>query len=139
MKQNRDLKVDSAEKALALMKAMLSANMMDNWLVVDDEKSENPNYFVKFGYFNRNVEDDDIVGCPCFLCDYEGPLPASEHLKNAIVYVKAFGVHNSVMTRMFFVEEGKPDFFIDEINDGDVFSMDDGRHYKYQDKKIIPL
>ena len=87
----------------------------------------------------RNVAEDDVVGCPCFLCDYEGYIPGFNKVKKAIVYVKAFGTKTLWMTKMFFVEENQPSFYIDEIKDGDSFTMDDGRRYVYRDGVISLL
>ena len=63
----RILSVPSAQKALELMKAILAANMLDNELEVDDPNSENPEYYIKFGKFSRDIEGEDLVGCPCFV------------------------------------------------------------------------
>ena len=132
----KDLKVPDVRTALNLMKAFLSANMLDNELIVEEN---NLPAYVRLARFTRNVAEDDVVGCPCFLCDYEGYIPGFNKVKKAIVYVKAFGTKTLWMTKMFFVEENQPSFYIDEIKDGDSFTMDDGRRYVYRDGVISLL
>ena len=138
----RILSVPSAQKALELMKAMLAANMLDNELEVDDPNSENPEYYIKFGKFSRDIEGEDLVGCPCFVCDFKGMGPVS--YLHGIVYVKVFGTKNSLLTRMHLIEN-EPNFDFIEIENGDDFSMHDekGRYederYVYKDGVIIKV
>lgn len=129
----RKLTVPSAQKALELMVAMLAANMMDNELEVDNPNSENPNYIIKFGKFSRDIEGEDLVGCPCFVCDFKGMGPVG-YLRG-IVYVKAFGMHNSVLTKMHLIEE-EPNFDFLEIEDGEDFVMHDEKG-RYEDERYV--
>lgn len=68
------------------MKSMLVANMVDNELVeknreVGDEAvagdvyDDNVKawYHLKLVWLKRG--DDDLVGCPCFVCPFNGTLP----------------------------------------------------------------
>ena len=63
---------------------------------------------------------------------------------HGIVYVKAFGTKNSLLTRMHLIEN-EPNFDFIEIENGDDFSMHDekGRYederYVYKDGVIIKV
>ena len=101
-----------------------------------EQTEGNSSYRVILGHFTRNVDTNDVVGCPCFLCEYDGVLPF-KNTKKALVYVKAFSSRSLLMTKIFPVENNASKFFIDEIKDGESFVMDDGRKYLYKDKQII--
>ena len=76
--KKRKLLVSTPAEALKVMTGMLSANMIDNELVTiagecDENGKEIPDiqqYHVRLGWLNRG--DDDLIGCPCFACDFEG-------------------------------------------------------------------
>lgn len=130
----RDLKVASDEQALKLMLSFLTANMLDNDLAVEDPDAKELKYFIKYGWFSRGEDPEDKVGCPCYVADYEGHLPGSNEKVNAIVYVKSFAQREPTMTKMHIPETGSFDFM--EIEDGDIFKMDDGRRYLRKDGKV---
>ena len=131
----RKILVSSAEQALKLMKAFLVSNMLDNELAVFDKKAKEPEYQVKFGWFSRDLENDDEVGCPCFVCDYEGMLPGSQKPISGIVYVKVFASKDANLTKMHVLTPEKRVFF-DEIKNGEGFKMTDplGR---YEDEEFV--
>ncbi len=127
----RKILVSSAEQALGLMKAFLVSNMLDNELAVFDKDAQEPQYQIKFGWFSRDLEDDDMVGSPCFVCDYEGMLPGSKEPISGVVYVKVFASKDANLTKMHILTPQKRVFF-DEIEDGECFKMEDpiGRYEK---------
>ncbi len=105
--EKRTLAVKTAQQAFALMKSMLAANMVDNELVekqvktgaeveVGDifDESSKAWYHLKLVWLKRG--DDDLVGCPCFVCPFKGTLPDGTKVDTQ-VYVKAFStkaLHN---------------------------------------------
>ena len=143
--ETRKLVIKSSEEALGAMVAMLSANMIDNELVATPAEKDacgeeipgTHEYGVKLGWLNRG--DDDLVGCPCFACDFDGMLPTGECIK-AVVYVKAFANKTLHMCRMHRREEIAE---FKEIKDGEIFTMHDeiGRFvdedYRYLNGEII--
>lgn len=86
--------------------------------------SENPNYFIKFGWFSRDKDEEDRVGCPCFVCDFKGVLPTEPTSVHGIVYVKVFATRKLNMTKMHLIED-EQNFNFDEIKDGEAFTMRD--------------
>lgn len=119
MKKLREIKVANAPAALVLMKSMLSSNMLDNELQTD----ESGEYKIRFGWFSRDCDDEDRVGCPCFICEYRGFIPGENEMTNAIVYVKAFGMRNGCMTKMHYIGKDKDKFHFEEIFDNQTFLM----------------
>lgn len=109
--EKRVLAVKTAQQAFALMKSMLVANMVDNELVeknreVGDEAvagdvyDDNVKawYHLKLVWLKRG--DDDLVGCPCFVCPFNGTLPDGTKVDTQ-VYVKTFStkaLHNCKST-----------------------------------------
>lgn len=101
--EKRVLAVKTAQQAFALMKSMLAANMVDNELVekqnhkdmeVGDVLDAGAVYHLKLVWLKRG--DDDLVGCPCFVCPFKGILPDGTKVDTQ-VYVKAFStkaLHN---------------------------------------------
>ncbi len=130
----RDLKVASDEQALKLMFAFLAANMLDNELGVENPGEKEPKYFIRYGWFSRDEDAEDRVGCPCYVADYEGYIPGESKTGHAVVYVKSFAQRSPTMTKMHVTQNGN--FSFDEIEDGDEFTMEDGRRYLRKDGKV---
>lgn len=149
--EKRVLAVKTAQQAFALMKSMLVANMVDNELVeknreVGDEAvagdvyDDNVKdwYHLKLVWLKRG--DDDLVGCPCFVCPFNGTLPDGTKVDTQ-VYVKAFStkaLHNCKMHL-----NGELEWT--EIRDGEEFTMSDeaGRfseeRFVYRGGEILKL
>lgn len=130
MKILREIKVAEAKKALELMLSMLFANMLDNELQTDEATGK---YKIRFGWFSRDCDAEDRVGCPCFIGEYHGFVPGEDKVINAIVYVKAFAVRNGCITKMHFIGENKNQFHLQEILDGEKFIMDETGSYKKEE------
>lgn len=120
----RKLLVPDEHIAIKLMKSLLSANMIDNDLEVDDPNKEHPTYFIKLVWLSRDPENNEWVGCPCFICDFKGMLPDSDKPVHGIVYVKIFASQTSNMTKMHIIEDYF-DYDFTLIEDGDEFKMHD--------------
>lgn len=129
------MKVASDEQALKLMFAFLAANMLDNELAVENPGEQIPKYFIRYGWFSRDENADKTVGCPCYVADYEGYIPGDNETGRAVVYVKSFAQREPTMTKMHVIENGNFDFV--EIEDGEEFSMEDGRRYLRKDGKVM--
>lgn len=143
--ETRKLVIKSSTEALSAMIATFKANMIDNDLVVASvdrnalgkEIHGTHKYDIKLGWLNRG--DDDLVGCPCFACDFDGMLPTGEHVK-AVVYVKTFAMRALCMCTLIRKEEIAE---FKEIKDGETFTMHDelGRFvdedYRYLNGEII--
>lgn len=128
--EKRTLAVKTAQQAFALMKSMLAANMVDNELVEKQVKTgaevgsgdvfdENSKawYHLQLVWLKRG--DDELVGCPCFVCPFKGILPDGTKV-DTLVYVKAFStkaLHNCKLHRKGEELEWT------EIKDGDEFVM----------------
>lgn len=132
------LKVPTKEQALSLMQSMLFANMIDNGLEVVDPKAEVPEYFIKFGWFSRDRDEEDTVGCPCYVSDFHDIVPGEDGTVHGIVYVKTFATHDISMTKMHFITAER-NFSFTEIADGEEFEMEDGSRYLNQGGVIMPL
>ncbi len=141
--KKRELIVDNAEKALKSMLAMLAANMIDNELdnCEATEKGvelQGVKYPVKLVWLERG--DNDLVGCPCFACNFNGMLPTGAHIK-AVVYVKAFAARTFTMCKMHMLKD-EGNVKCREIADGDSFVMNDNSKgygeetYLYKNGKI---
>ncbi len=142
--KKRKLLVSTPAEALKVMTGMLSANMIDNELVTiagecDENGKEIPDiqqYHVRLGWLYRG--DDDLIGCPCFACDFDGMLPTGDLIK-AVVYVKVFATKTLHMCRMHRLDDAV-DFR--EIKDGEKFNMHDAQErfpdevYLYQGGQI---
>lgn len=133
--EKRKILVSSSEQALGLMKAFLVANMLDNDLAVFDGKIGESRYKIKFGWFSRDLENDDEVGCPCFVCDYEGVMPGSTSRLKGIVYVKIFASKDANLTKML-IDIDKKRFHFEEIQNGQCFQMQDPLH-RYEDETFV--
>ncbi|MBS4773319.1 MAG: hypothetical protein KHX55_03460 [Proteobacteria bacterium] len=133
----KDLKVASDEQALKLMLSFLAANMLDNELSVENPNDSEPKYVIRYGWFSRDEDAEDKVGCPCYVADYEGYIPGEDRAEHAIVYVKSFAQRYPTMTKMHLVKNGGFDFI--EIENGEEFVMEDGRRYLRQDGKVMPI
>lgn len=131
----RIILVSTADQALKLMKAFLASNMLDNELAVFDKNDSEPHYQIKFGWFYRNLENEDQVGCPCFICDYEGMLPGSKKPIKGVVYVKVFASKDANLTKMQIVSS-EQNIFFDEIADNETFTMIDPLH-RYENEVFI--
>ena len=141
----RKLVIKSSTEALSAMTAMLAANMIDNELVATSVEKDaygeeilgTHKYDIKLGWLNRG--DDDLVGCPCFACDFDGMLPTGERIQ-AVVYAKVFASTTLNMCRLHRKEEIAE---FKEIKDGETFTMHDelGRFvdedYRYLNGEII--
>lgn len=125
--KKRKLIVENAEKALKSMLSMLEANMIDNDL---DSSS------MKLIWLDRG--DNDLVGCPCFACNFHGVVPSGERI-DAIVYVKTFASRTFNMCKMHILKE-ETETKYHEIADGENFTMDskgyDKETYLYKDGTI---
>ncbi len=131
----RKLLVPNEQKAIELMKALLSANMIDNDLEVDDPKKEHPTYFIKLAWLSRDVENDDWVGCPCFICDFHGMLPDSDKPVHGVVYVKIFASRETTMTKMHIIDDHF-DFGFNIIENEEVIKMRD-KEGRYEDEDFV--
>lgn len=143
--ETRKLVIKSSTEALSAMTAMLAANMIDNELVATSVEKDaygeeifgTHKYDIKLGWLNRG--DDDLVGCPCFACDFDGMLPTGERIQ-AVVYAKVFASTTLNMCRLHRKEEIAE---FKEIKDGETFTMHDelGRFvdedYRYLNGEII--
>lgn len=143
--ETRKLVIKSSTEALSAMTAMLAANMIDNELVATSVEKDaygeeilgTYKYDIKLGWLNRG--DDDLVGCPCFACDFDGMLPTGERIQ-AVVYTKVFASTTLNMCRLHRKEEIAE---FKEIKDGETFTMHDelGRFvdedYRYLNGEII--
>ena len=134
----RKLIVENAEKALKAMLSMLAANMIDNELANSSEGVElnGVKYPVKLVWLDRG--DNDLVGCPCFACHFNGVIPTGERV-DAIVYVKTFATRALTMCKMHMLTE-ETETKYHEIADGETFTMDskgyDKETYSYKDGAI---
>lgn len=133
----KDLKVTSDEQALKLMLSFLAANMLDNELSVENSNDPEPKYVIRYGWFSRDGDAEDKVGCPCYTADYQGYIPGENKTCHAIVYVKSFAQRHLTMTKMHVVDEGGFSFV--EIKDGEEFAMEDGRRYLRRDGKVTSI
>ena len=108
-----------------MIKAFLSANA----LPLHDDMP------IMFGWFARDLEDNDEVGCPCFVYEYGRYVSGHIRSNNIIVYVKIFANRDLNITKFYQVTANKKMFF-DELKDGDMFEMKDKFH-RYQDQRFI--
>lgn len=131
----RKLLVPNEQKAIELMKAFLSANMIDNDLEVDDPKKENPSYFIKLVWLLRDPENDGWIGCPCFVCDFHGMLPDSSGPVHGIVYVKVFASREALMTKMHLIENYL-DYEFAVIEEGEEIRMHD-KEGRFEDEVFV--
>ena len=128
--EKRTLAVKTAQQAFALMKSMLAANMVDNELVEKEVKngaevglgdvfdeSSKAWYHLRLVWLKRG--DDDLVGCPCFVCPFKGSLPDGTKV-DTLVYVKAFSTKALHNCKMHLNGE---ELEWEEIKDGDEFVM----------------
>ena len=145
--KKRTLAVKTAQQAFALMKSMLAACPLDNELVekqdhkdmeVGDVLDADTVYHLKLVWLKRG--DNDLVGCPCFLCPFNGVLPNGVHLVTQ-AYVKIFStkaLHNCKMHLKGDELEWT------EIKDGDEFVMKEEagfpeEHFVYRGGEIFEV
>ncbi len=121
----RKLIVSSLEQATEMIKAFLAANALPRKDKMD----------VMFGWFYRDLEDDDEVGCPCFVYDY-GPLEdRTFKTSNILIYVKIFANKDLNVTKLYQISQHKAMYF-DVVKDGDSFDMIDTKH-RYDNQHFI--
>ena len=120
----RNLVVDSASKAIELMKAFLASQLIESDLDRDlsCEGYEAP-YFIKLTWVSRDFETDVWLGCPCFVSDFHGKLPSGEDV-HGIIYVKCFPTQSTRITQMKIVDD-RLDYNFSFIEDGEDFCMHD--------------
>lgn len=121
----RDIIVSSLGQATEMIKSFLNANV----LPVPENLS------VSFGWFVRDLENDDEVGCPCFVCDCGSFVLGQIKTENILIYVKIFANKDLNITRIYQLTKAKKMFF-DEIKDGDIFKMSD-RFNRFEDQIFI--
>ncbi len=126
----RKLIVSSLEQATGMIKSFLAANALP--------LREDLN--VMFGWFVRDMENDDEVGCPCFVCDY-ATYTGNVKTNNILIYVKIFANKDLNVTKFYQISSDRRIFF-DVLHDGDTFDMKDvlkrfpEQHFVYKDGKI---
>lgn len=137
--EKRVLAVKDTLRALALMKSMLAANMIDNDLVESASDSLSSGdvvdengcvYHLKLVWLKRG--DGDLVGCPCFVCPFKGFLPNGMPV-DTLVYVKAFSSNGLNNCKMHLRGE---ELEQDEIVDGSSFKMTDEKG-RYPDEEYV--
>ncbi len=121
----RMLIVPSLEQATKMIKSFLAANALP---VHNDLK-------VLFGWFSRNMEDDNVVGCPCFVCDCGQFTLSHVRTNNIVVYVKIFANKDLNVTKLYQITSDKCMFF-DPIGDGETFEMKDVLQ-RYENQSFI--
>ena len=137
----RNLLVPTVNKAVELMKAFLSSQLIE--VEIDKDDASDSSFFVKLVWLSRDFESDEWVGCPCFVADFHGKLPTGEQVKG-VVYVKCFPSKTHNVTRMA-LSERVPYYQFDFLDDGDIFKMHDkkGRFedevYQFKRGKIKKL
>lgn len=115
--EKRKLIVSSLKQAERMIEAFLAANALP----------VRANMNVMFGWFYRDLEDDDEVGCPCFVYDY-GPFEdRTFKTSNILIYVKIFANKDLNVTKLYQISQQKRMFF-DTVNDGESFDMIDQKH-----------
>ena len=121
----RKLLIKTADDALKIMTATLAANMIDNELVTNKEHKHE----IKLGWLTRKKHNR--IGCPCFICEFDGLLPSGERL-NGIVYVKTFASKKLLMCKL---EHWSNVAKFEEISEGQSFTMagDD----RFEEEKFI--
>lgn len=123
--EKRKLIVSSLDQATKMIESFLAANALPLHGQLN----------VLFGWFYRDLEDDDEVGCPCFVYDY-GPLEdRTFKTSNILVYVKIFANKDLNVTKLYQISPHKRMFF-DEVKDGDSFDMIDTKH-RYDNQHFI--
>lgn len=132
----RNLLVNSTEKAIELMKAFLTSQMIEVDLDRDmeAESEKTAPYFIKLTWLSRDFETDIWVGCPCFVADFHGKLPSGEEV-HGVVYVKCFPSQSTRITQMKIVDK-RLDFNFAFIEDGEDFVMHDVQR-RYDDEHFI--
>lgn len=144
--KKRELMIDTAQKALKAMLAMLDADMIGNDLVECDPTQGGVElhgtfYPVKLVWLKRG--DKGLVGCPCFICDFCGIFPSGRRVES-VMYVKAFALRTGSMCKMHLRDE-KAKVKYTEIADGQTFVIDDQSRgyekgtYLYKNGVITPL
>ncbi len=140
----RKIVVSTAEQALQLMKAFLFSNRLSGKLDLFDHENQKACTQIKLGWFSRDMEDDDSVGCPCFVCDFAGTAPYGRKPLKGIVYVKVFASKDVNITKILVTGKRERIFF-DEIPDGEIFYMKDplGRYepqsFIYKDGAVAEM
>lgn len=123
--EKRKLIVSSLDQAKRMIEAFLAANALPMHGALN----------VMFGWFYRNLEEDDEVGCPCFVYDY-GPFEdRTFKTSNILIYVKIFANKDLNVTKLYQISPHKRMFF-DEVKDGDGFDMVDAKH-RYNNQHFI--
>ena len=167
MEKKREIKIASPQEALKRMRAFLFANMLDDGLELggekledlrsfltdkdtsdkseaDDQKLEALRDYVRLAWLYRDADDKKKVGCPCFVCRYQGVLPGGQNV-DAIVYAKVFGDKELHMVKMHVLDEKEENYSIVPIADDMVFDMYDEEQrfadgkYVYKDGIVQPV
>ena len=130
--EKRNLVVPSIGKALELMRAFLSSQLIETE-IERDGGSDSP-YFVKLAWLSRDLESDAWLGCPCFVADFHGKLPDGKPVRG-VVYVKCFPSQATHITKMKIIDSYL-DYQFDFIEDGDEFRMHDERG-RFKDEDFL--
>jgi hypothetical protein len=138
----RNLVVPSTEKAIELMKAFLSSQLIEVDLDrdIEAESERTAPYFIKLTWLSRDFETDIWLGCPCFVSDFHGKLASGEDV-HGVIYVKCFPTQSTRVTQMKIVDK-RLDFGLVFIEDGEDFIMHDklrrydDEHFIFKDGKI---
>lgn len=117
--KKRVLSVDSQRKAISLIKEYMAQNMPMAMLLPG----------VTLIWFDRDKEEDDSVGCPCFLAS------AVDGGKEVTFYAKIFAKGPAEAVKIYEFDLSKAPF-MDVIKDGEVFDMKDIQH-RYQNQRFI--
>lgn len=123
--KKRKLIVSSLEQATSMIEAFLAANALPRKGKMD----------VMFGWFYRDLEDDDEVGCPCFVYDYGPFKDRTFKTSNILIYVKIFANKDLNVTKLYQISQHKAMYF-DEVKDGDSFDMVDAKH-RYDNQHFV--
>lgn len=121
----RNLVVSSQKQAKEMIEAFLKANVLP----------VHENMEILFGWFARDLEDDDEVGCPCFVYEMGNFISRQGQEVNILIYVKIFANKDLNVTKLYQISQEKRMFF-DEISDGEAFDMVD-KMSRYQNQRFI--
>ena len=123
----RKLLVSTVDKAVEMMRAFLSSQLIDVKIDLFDNKKSG----VMLAWFSREIDSDVWIGCPCFVADFKGKLPGGDgKCIRGIVYVKCFPTQSTQITKMKVVDDYLDCNFC-FIEDGETFVMqDDQRRFK---------
>lgn len=132
----RNLIVPSEQKAIELMQAKLAEKMVDGVLEFADETTtSHPDRHLYLMRLSRDPETNEWIGCPCFVCDFNGKDAETGEAVHGIIYVKAFASQESEMTQIYFVKTYM-DYGFDNIEEGECFTMHDEQG-RFEDEDFV--